>query len=225
MPELTQWLIQRGISETILMIVSYVPLIITITAISRYILGIKTFGVYSSMILSLAYYFMGLRQGLVVTLIMILGSLIVRNALKKIQLHHLSRIGAIYTGEAIFMLLFVIATTFIKSEDPFFDFTAIPPLPLAMIMSVTDRFISNYIKRDFIGAARLTLETILIALFGWILIRSHELQTFLIYNLWLLPVAFIANILIGKYSGFRLTEMARFGQILKAQQSSVEDDK
>ena len=69
MPEFTQWLVERGISETILLIVTYIPLIITIVSISRYMLGIKTFGIYSSMILSLAYYFMGLRQGLIITLI------------------------------------------------------------------------------------------------------------------------------------------------------------
>jgi hypothetical protein len=224
MPEITTWLIDRGISETILMIVSYVPLIVTITAISRYILGIKTFGVYTSMILSLAYYFMGLRQGLVITFIVILSSLIVRNLLKKVQLNYLARIGAIYTGEAILLLAFIIGTTFIRSDDPFFDFTALPPLPLAMIMSVTDRFISNYIKRDFIGAARLTIETILIALFGWVLIRSHETQMFLINNLWLIPLVFIVNYIIGSYKGFRLTEIARFKQIIKSQEATLEDE-
>ncbi|MFH1547370.1 MAG: 7TM domain-containing protein [bacterium] len=225
MPEVTQWLVSRGISETILMIVAYIPLIVTITSISRYMLGIKTSGIYSSMILSLAYYFMGLRQGLIITFIVLVSAWLLRYFFRKVQMHYLSRLAIVYGGVSIFILFFIIGTSFIRSEDPFFDFTALPALPLAMIISITDRFISNYIKKDLIGALRLTVETILIALFGWILIRSYDIQTFLINNLWIVPLTIVINLFIGRYSGFRLTEIARFGQILKAPQTTPENEK
>lgn len=225
MPEFTQWLVDRGISETILMISTYIPLIVTITSISRYILGIKTFGIYSSMILSLAYYFMGLRQGIVITFIVIAGSWIIRNIFRKVQMHYLSTLAIVYGGISLLILLFIVTTTSISSNDPFYNFTALPALPLAMIISVIDRFIANYIKRDLIGALRLTVETILISLFGWVLIRSHAIQTFLINNLWIIPLTIIVNLIVGRYSGFRLTEFARFRSIFKASQTTPEDDK
>jgi hypothetical protein len=177
------------------------------------------------MILSLAYYFMGLRQGLIITLIVILGSGLIRYFLKKVQMHYLSRLSIVYGGVSTIILLFIVSTTFIQSDDPFFNFTALPALPLAMIISITDRFISNYIKKDLIGAIRLTVETILIALFGWVLLRSYDIQTFLINNLWIVPVTIVINLYIGRYSGFRLTEFARFGQIFKSPQTPTENEK
>ena len=54
MPEFTNWLMDIGISKDILLVLTFVPIIVTITTASRYITGIKTFGVYTSMVLAFA---------------------------------------------------------------------------------------------------------------------------------------------------------------------------
>ncbi len=71
MPEVAAWLAQRGVSNDILTILVFIPVLVTITSFSRYITGIKTFGIYTSMILAIAYYYMGFVQAFTVTMLVI----------------------------------------------------------------------------------------------------------------------------------------------------------
>jgi hypothetical protein len=216
MPGLTEWLINLGITKDLLMILTFVPILVTITTISRYITGIKTFGIYGAMILSFAYYFMGARQGLIITALVIFTSWIVRHMIKKIQLHYLSRLAIVYGAISISILLFIVATSFIPSNNPVFDFRFLRPLPLVMIVSITDRFMTNYIKKDLFTAMRLTAETMIIAIIGWALMRIGSTHNIIINNLWLIPLTIPVNFLVGKYSGMRWTEFIRFNQVIKS---------
>jgi hypothetical protein len=216
MPGLTEWLIGIGITEDLIMIITFVPVLVTITTISRYITGVKTFGIYGSMILAFAYYFMGCRQGLIITAVVILSSWITRNLIKKIQLHYLSRLAIVYGAISIAILAFIVATSFIPSSNPVFDFRFLRPLPFVMIVSITDRFMTKYIKKDLFTAMRLTAETMLIAIINWGLMRWSFTYNLFINNLWIIPLTIAINFGVGKYSGMRWTEFIRFGGIIKS---------
>jgi hypothetical protein len=214
MPGLTEWLINLGITEDLLMILTFVPILVTLTTISRYITGVKTFGIYGSMILAFAYYFMGARQGMIITGVVIAASWITRNLIKKVQLHYLSRLAIVYGAISIVVLLFIVATSFIPNDAPVFDFRYLRPLPFVMIVSITDRFMTKYIKKDLFTAMRLTAETMLIAVIGWALMRIGTTHRFMVNNLWIIPLTIVINYFVGKYSGIRWTEFIRFGRII-----------
>jgi hypothetical protein len=216
MPGFTEWLIDLGITQDLLMILAFVPILVTITTISRYITGIKTFGIYGSMILAFAYYFMGARQGLIITGVVIVSSWITRNMIKNVQLHYLSRLAIVYGATSIAVLGFIVATSFIPSDNPVFDFRFLRPLPFVMIVSITDRFMTKYIKKDLFSAMRLTGETMLIAIIGWALMRIGATHNLVINNLWIIPLTIAINFLVGKYSGMRWSEIIRFGRIIKS---------
>jgi len=215
MPHLTSWLIQLGISEDLLLVLIFVPILATLITFSRYITGIKTFGIYASMILSFAYYFMGARQGFIITVLVIFSSWLIRNILRKVRLHYLSRLAIVYSSISIIILAFIAITCYIPSDNPILDFRYLQPVPLAMIISVTDRFMANYIKKDLATALRLTTETVLISILGWAIMRITSTREFFINNLWILPLSVVINFLIGKYAGLRWTELIRFKQITK----------
>jgi hypothetical protein len=216
MPEVATWLIERGVSSDVLTILVFIPVLVTLTSFSRYITGIKTFGIYSSMVLAIAYYYMGFVQAFTVTMLVILSSWIFRNLLKKVKLHYLSRLAIVYCGTSIFILAFIVATSYLPTNNPYLDFTGIQFLPLALIISITDRFMANYIKKDLTTAARLTGETLLLALIGWGIMRWDTTHTFFMTNLWVVPLLIVVNLLIGQYAGFRWTEFIRFNQVIRS---------
>jgi len=215
MPDITTWLMERGVSGDILLVLTFVPIIVTLTSFSRYITGIKTFGIYASMVLALAYYYMGFIQGFSITILVVISSWIIRNILRKARLHYLSRLAIVYCTISIFVLGFIVAMSYLPTDNPYLDFRNIPFLPLAMIISVTDRFMASYIKKDLMTAGRLTGETLLISLLGWGIMRWEPTNTFLTGNLWIIPVLIIINIMIGQFAGFRWTEFIRFSQVLR----------
>jgi hypothetical protein len=215
MSDLTSWLLNRGVTEDILLVLTFVPVLVTITSFSRYITGVKSFGLYTSIILSFAYYYMGFVQGFSIVLLVVFTSWIVRNMLRSFSLHYLSRLSIVYTVISIVVLAFIIGTSYIPSDNRYLDFTAISFLPLIMIISVADRFMASYIKKDLMTAARLTGETLVISFFGWVLLRWDVTHSFFLNNLWIIPVLILVNILIGQFSGLRGTEFLRFAQVIR----------
>jgi hypothetical protein len=216
MPDVSLWLIERGVSVDVMTILVFVPVLVTLTTFSRYITGIKTFGIYASMILAIAYYYMGFVQAFTITMLVIFSAWIIRSLLKKVKLHYLARLAIVYCGISIFILAFIVGMSYIPTNNPYLDFTYIQFLPLALIISITDRFMANYIKKDLMTAARLTGETLLIALIGWGIMRWEVTNDFFMTNLWILPLLIIINFLIGQYAGFRWTEFLRFNQVLRS---------
>ncbi len=215
MTNITEWFINLGIPESILVIIAFIPIIITITTISRYVTGIKTFGIYPPMVLAVSYFFLGIGRGLLLTFIVILASVTIRSLIKKVGLHYLSRLGVIYSGLSLALLLFFSIDAKLFPNNPIMNLATVSPLAMVMVISITDRFISNYIKRDLIAAVRLTLETVIIAVIGWVLLAWEPSYHFILNNLWLPILAIIINVIIGKYSGLRLVEMIRFNQVVE----------
>lgn len=225
MTDVTTWIIEQGVSQDILMILVFVAVLATLTTFSRYITGIKTFGIYASMVLAFAYFYMGFLQGFTITLIVILASWAMRNILRKVRLHYLSRLAIVYCGNVLFILLFIVLTSFIPGDNPYLDFTNVTPLSLVLIITVTDRFIASYVKKDIFTSARLIGETLLISIIGWALMRWEVTREFFINNLWIILLLIVINILIGQYAGFRWTEFIRFNQVLRNVEPSEDNEK
>ncbi len=215
MPNFTEWLIGQGISEDIIFVLVFIPVLVTLTTFSRYITGIKTFGIYASMVLAIAYFYTGLVQAFTITMIVVISAWIIRSLLRKIRLHYLARLAIVYCGITLIILGFMVVTSLIPLNNPYLNFTNIPPLALVLIITITDRFMASYIKKDLLTAARLTGETLIVALIGWSLMRWEVTRNFFMYNLWILPLLIVVNVLIGQYAGFRWTEFIRFSQVIR----------
>lgn len=225
MPDFTTWLIERGVSEDIILITVFIPVFVTLTVFVRYVTGIKTFGIYAGMVLSFAFLYMGFIQGFATTILVILSSWAIRNALRQVRIHYLARLAIVYCGDVMLVLAFIVALSFIPIDNPYLDFTQVPPLPFFLIMTVTDRFVASYDKKDLTTALRLTGETLIIAVVGWAIMRWDITRRFFMFNLWTIPVLLSINVLIGQYAGLRWTEFIRFNQVIRNVELPEDDQK
>ncbi len=209
------WLKVDVITEEILIFILFIPIIATLVNISRYVIGFKPFGIYAPMTLSFAYIFTGIRYGLLVTGAVIVSTLISYSLLKNLRMHYMSRITINYIL-TIFMIIFILALNeilpwSITTEQH--EISTIPPLGVILIITLSDFFVKQYIKKDFLTTMRSLLETILIACAGWALLTLQGLHQFLINNVWVLIPLLVLNFLIGKYKAFSLKEIFRFKKI------------
>lgn len=214
MPQITDWLMNIGVSEQLILILAFVPILVTLTSISRYILGIKTFGIYAPMILAFAFFFSGIIGSLTVAIVVVISSYLTRNLLKRTQMHYMSRIAFIYGGVAIMLGIFLALVSYSGWTWLRVRVLNIEPLSFLAIITIIDRLVANYIKKGITTAIRLTSETMIVALIGWSTLYFDPVRTFVIDNLWLIPLTLLLNFLIGGYSGFRLSEYLRFHQIV-----------
>ncbi len=209
------WITDSVITQEILIFMLFIPIIATLVNISRYIIGFKTFGIYAPMTLAFAYVFTGLRFGLLVTAAVIIASLLSYTLLKQIRMHYLSRITINYI-----LITFILLGVLILNEISPWSITTenhqiatIPPLGVILIATLSDFFVKEYIKKDFLTTIRSLLETIIIAIVGWMLLRSQELQQFLLQNIWIHLPILLLNLFIGQYKELRFKDLFRFKKI------------
>ncbi|HOU75836.1 MAG TPA: 7TM domain-containing protein [Candidatus Dojkabacteria bacterium] len=201
----------------LMMLLMYIPLLITIIALARYVLGLRTVTVYTSVILSFAYFyldtsattFVGIKYGLLITAITIITSGIFYRLVSKMRMHYLTKIAVIYTG----VILGIIITVFAFSILMPGRLPRLQPLPILMIVTLTDRFVAYQIKKSLKTAFTFVSEGVGIAVFGYFLMKWALLQNFLVHHPEVLILLMICNIVIGNYTGFRLTEISRFNKL------------
>ncbi len=215
--KLTQWIIAHGVSQTVLEILIAMCIVSTIVSITRYIIGSKTYGIYSPIILAIAYSYTGLRYGLAVTIVVILSSLLSYSILRKIRMHYITRIATNYTILAIVLIFFFIFIDTFKLGLE--NMSNIPPLAFISIAALSDFFIKQYIKKSLKTSLTTLLGTIFVAIMGWFVITREIFSDFVLNNLWIIPILAIANILLGMYKGLRIKDYFRFRFTAK------EDDK
>lgn len=205
---LSVWLFEHGVSETVLGLIVALCVLATIVSLARYIVGSKTYGIYVPIILAIAYSYTGLRYGLAITLLVIITTLLSYKVLGKIRMHYITRIATNYTILAVaFILFFVLVDQFGLGLE---NMSTIPPLAFISIAALSDFFIKQFVKKSIKATFETLLGTILVATIGWFVITREVVFDFLIYNLWIVPLLTLVNILLGRFKGLRVKDYFRF---------------
>ncbi len=205
---LTQWIINQGVSQIVLEIMISMCIVATIVSIARYIFGNKTYGIYAPIILAIAYSYTGLRYGLAITLVVILTSLLSYSILKKIRMHYITRIATNYIILSIVLIFFfILINNFGFGLD---NMSNIPPLAFISIAALSDFFIKQYIQKSLKTSVMTLFGTIVVAIVGWFVITRDAISDFVLNNLWLIPLLVVFNILLGMFKGLRVKDYFRF---------------
>jgi hypothetical protein len=204
----TQWIVDHGVSQTVLELLTSVCIVSTIVSIARYIVGSKTYGIYAPIILAIAYSYTGLKYGLAITFVVILTSLLSYSVLRRVRMHYITRIAANYTIlSMVLVLFFVIVDTFGLGLE---NMSNIPPLAFICIATLSDFFIRQYIKKSIKTSVVTLLGTILVAIAGWFVITRDIISNYILNNLWIIPLLTLFNILLGTFKGLRIKDLFRF---------------
>ena len=204
----TQWIVDHGVSQTVLELLISVCIVSTIVSIARYIVGSKTYGIYAPIILAIAYSYTGLKYGLAITFVVILTSLLSYSVLRRVRMHYITRIAANYTIlSMVLVLFFVIVDTFGLGLE---NMSNIPPLAFICIATLSDFFIRQYIKKSIKTSVVTLLGTILVAIAGWFVITRDIISNYILNNLWIIPLLTLFNILLGTFKGLRIKDFFRF---------------
>jgi len=196
--------------ETIVLILM-LPIIATVIAFVRQIIGWKAFGIYTPLICVFAFWAIGLKYGLIVFAVVLLVGILLRFLVKRLRLLYLPRIAIVLTGVAlsIFALLFIVAAigknNLLKTSI----------FPIIIIISLLEEFIGVQTKKGFKQAVIVSLETVFLSIICYYLIIWPWLQNILLNYPWLVLLTVVFNIALGKWIGLRLSEYFRFSQVIK----------
>ena len=207
-----QYLVNNGIPQETITLLLMVPIVATIIAFSRQIIGIKGFGIYTPLIISFAFLSTGLKFGLILFLAILLVGTLSRLVVKKLRLLYLPRMAII----VIVVSLAVIAALYLGAYTNQTEVVTTSIFAILIMISMIEKFIAAQIERGARGAVILTSETLILSVVSLWIINWLWLQNIVIrYPVWVIILSLLINLLLGRWTGLRLFEYYRFREVIK----------
>jgi len=205
-------MILSGVPKELIGLILMLPIVATLIAFSREIIGVKGFGIYTSLIIAYAFVGTGLVNGVIIfTLILVSGTLM-RLFIKGPRLLYLPRMAIILSGVAFTIFLMFIVAAFYRETS----FLKISFFPIIIMITLVENFITAQIERGPQTAITLTIETLILASISYLIMTWQWLTGLVLaWPLAVFPVVIIINVLLGKWTGLRFTELIRFRELIK----------
>jgi hypothetical protein len=186
-----------------------VPIGTLIIGFLRNMIGFPTFGVFMPVLMALAFRSTGLAYGLSIFGGVLLVGYAVRRGLDKLRLLLVPRMSVILTLViACFTLIALLGNKFGMRE-----FMAVGLLPFVILTMVIERFFVLVEEAGIREGVRTAAGSAAVSIIAYGIISWEPLQlTFFVYPELLAAVAAI-QILLGRYTGYRLSELFRFRKV------------
>jgi PKD repeat protein len=203
-------LVNAGVPTSGIALILMLPIVATILAFSRQVIGIKAFGMFTPAAVTLSFIAIGLKYGLVIFAVVLLTATLSRFILRRFRLLYLPRMAIVLTAVSLSIFgLFALGAHF--DQTGILSFSIFPILVLA---SLAEQFVEAQIRLGIRTAARLTAETLLLSVVSTLIVQWDVLRSLIIGFPELILLTIPLNILLGRWTGLRLTEYIRFRKLL-----------
>ncbi|MCX6765375.1 MAG: hypothetical protein NT136_00150 [Candidatus Moranbacteria bacterium] len=208
---ITQYFISQGVPlDTVILLLMF-PIIATLIAFLRQVVGIKAFGIYTPSIVIFAFLATGLKYGIAIFVSVILVGMLVRYLLKKLRILYLPRVAITLSIVALAILGILV----VGGSQHRTGLAAVSIFPLLIMITIVEKFVAAQIEKGNRTAFILALETLLISLGGYYLAKWELLRILIISFPWIVLLVILINIFLGKWTGLRLIEYLRFREVFK----------
>jgi hypothetical protein len=185
------------------------PLGALVTAVVRTIIGIRTFGTFTPTLLALAFIYNDWQTGLVVFVVVLVMGFTSRTLLDRLKLLMVPRLGIILT-------LVVLLMVFSVSALNYFRITAGAQtvlLPMVILTNLVERFYITSEEDSLHFAGQLLATTVAMAFVVYLLLRWQAVGRIMLEYPELHCFTIAALVLVGRYTGYRWTELVRFRDV------------
>lgn len=206
--------VEQGVPLQTVLLLLMLPLVATLVAFFRQVIGIKAFGIYTPSIITFALIAFdpnGVKYGIAIFLSVILVGMVTRFMLKSFRLLYLPRVAITLSIISLSILIvLVIGGTYQRT-----GLAAVSIFPLLIMITLAEKFIATQIEKGSKTAFILAAETLVISVVGYFLITWEALTNLILTYPWLVLFTFVINFSLGKWTGLRITEYIRFRKIAR----------
>jgi hypothetical protein len=207
--------VTEGVPPNIIVLVLLFPLIASLIAASRHIIGLRGFGIYIPAVLSVALVSTGVFEGVALFLAIALSAVLTNRFLRKIKISYLPRTALMLWTISLGILILLIVA-------PIFNLTnlmSVNIFPILILVLLSENFLDAQSRTKQSDAFALTAETLGLAIISGLIIKWESLQKFALIQPELLILSIAAiNIIVGKFTGLRFSEWLRFRSIIEEEE-------
>ena len=192
--------------QNIITLILLLPFGALITAIFRNLVGVQTFGTFTPSLIALSFVQADWRTGALVFVVVLTIGILARLLLNSLKLLMVARLSIILTLVVLCMILGVSILDFLNLTPS----VSAVLLPMVILTMMIERF--NIISEEdgHQQALKVFAGTIVVAVCCLFVLTIEELSTLVLAFPEIHLFSIAALFLIGRYSGYRLTELWRF---------------
>ena len=217
------YLINQGIPDNTILLILLLPVIATIIAIFKQVVGVSTLGIYMPSIITMAFLILGLKFGLITLLFIITTGVISHKVLNKFKFLYVPKMALVITTVTIALFLLITFTVYFK----FFaiEFISLTIFPVLVMGTLTERFAKLTTTKGLNESMKILTETIIVCIITYFLtggivdlyfttIQFTFLQNMILNYPELIIFIIAINVYLGRWTGLQLSEIVRFRNIL-----------
>jgi len=171
----------------------------------------KAFGIFTPAAVTLSFLAIGLKYGVLIFIVILLAATGSRILIRKFRLLYLPRMALVLTAVSFAVLaLFGVSGLLLKQTGAL----AFSVFPILILASLAEQFVEAQIRLGLRAAAILTFETLLLSVVSTLIIQWDALQSLIVGFPELILITIPINILLGRWTGLRLSEYIRFRKLL-----------
>lgn len=203
--------LDTGVPLQTLQFLLILPVVVTLVAFFRQVVGIQAFGIYAPSLITFAFLIVGAKYGVAIYISVIVIGMVARFLLKRLRMLYLSRVAMTLTLVSLALLFLLMFGASIQRTG----FAAVAIVPLIIMIVLSEKFIATQIEKNTRTAILVAAQTLLISLITYFIASWPTLTLLLFAYPWLILLALPINFLIGRWTGLRLSEYYRFHSVLK----------
>jgi hypothetical protein len=187
-------------------VVLMIPLGALVVAFLRVVVGVPTFGTFMPILIALAFRETQLAWGVALFLTLVLVGLSLRLMLAQLRLLLVPRLAAILVVVVCLMLGITVLSFRLGVEQGL----SIALFPMVILAMTIERMSIVWEERGLGETVKETLGSLFVAVCGYYVMNEPHLDHLMFYFPELLLPVLAATLVLGAYSGYRLTELVRF---------------
>jgi len=196
-----------------------VPVGALVMVLMRNVIGVTTFGTFMPILIALAFRETQLAWGIFLFTSMVAIGLAIRFYLENLKLLLVPRLGAVLVVVVMLMALLSIISHKLGLDQGL----SIALFPMVILAMTIERMSLVWEEHGAGQAITQGLGSLLVAIVGYLVMFQPMVGHLLFVFPELLLVILAVMLLMGRYTGYRLTELWRFRQLIRADHDSRKD--
>lgn len=205
------FMIQNGVPSNTISLVLMLPVIATIVAFMKQVVGLTTLGVYTPSILALSFMALDLKYGLLILFIILVCGMGTRSILKRYRLLYIPRMSIVLTLVSFTILLLLFGAAYFNISQ----IVGVAVFPMLVMSTMVEKFVSIQSGKGFKSAVFTIAEAVSVAIFAYFVAEWTWLNVTMLGHPEIIFLFLLANIFLGRWTGLRFTEYVRFREIIR----------
>lgn len=190
-------------------VIMTIPAGVFLLVVLRNIVGLRGVGTFMPVLIALAFRETQLLWGLVLFSVVLSAGLLVRLYFEHLKLLLVSRLAAIL----MFVILLMAIITVVSNKLDFERGLSVALFPLVILTMTIERISVVWDERGPAEAIKIAVMSLVIAAICYLFMSAPPVQYVFFAFPELVLVVMAVTLLIGRYTGYRLTELFRFREL------------